>query len=374
MLAFFAGSVLPISITPNKRSFSGNRIFTAWNTFSRIDFYESPPTGARGFTNFGFVFDAGTAFTGMRDLRPDFRTVAAEMKEPLSFDSQVAYLGVKKPSVLIIGSGCGSQVFDAVQYGAGSITAVEINPIINNVISGSLKARWGGLFDQPGIELVTAEGRSYVRRSRKRYDAIISEHTISNSAIASGALASPRTMCTRKTFEDYLDHLSSDGGLLHRRESDRSTFRHRPRGAGYRGIKDLRKHFYAFGGRPNADPGKARFNTFFAGFLLKKTPFTDAEVRAIDAFLGVDDEKGEVARLYTPLDAPAERSINVSSWHPMSMPFTRRNRTKSRRPRTTSRSSINTLAGRTSAGIRSAICSVRERWGAWRSRIVRSRR
>lgn len=42
-----------------------------------------------------------------------------------------------------------------------------------------------------------------------------------------------------------------------------------------------------------------------AAFLLKRTPFTEAEVHAIDAFLGVDDEKGEVARLYTPLDPGA---------------------------------------------------------------------
>jgi hypothetical protein len=309
VLAFFAGPVLPISVTPNKRSFSGNRIYTAWNTFSRIDFYESPPAGARAVTNIGFVFDAGTAFTGMHDLRPDFRTVAAEMKEPLAFDSQVAYLGVNNPSVLIIGSGCGSQVLDAVQYGAVAITAVEINPIITQTITGPFKARWGGLFDQPGITLVTAEGRSFVRRSRQRYDAIIAEHTISNSAIASGALAlTENYVLTREAFEDYIDHLTPDGVIFFTRPENQigrlmATGREV---LAEHGIKNFRRHFYAFGGRPNADPRKARFNTFFAGFLLKKTPFTDAEVHAIDAFLGVDDEKGEVARLYTPLDAPAD--------------------------------------------------------------------
>jgi len=67
-------------------------------------------------------------------------------------------------------------------------------------------------------------------------------------------------------------------------------------------VKDLRAHFYAFGGKPDADPANARFNTFSSGFLLKKTPFADDEIRAIDAFLGVDDEKGDTARLYSPLD------------------------------------------------------------------------
>ena len=39
------------------------------------------------------------------------------------------------------------------------------------------------------MRLVTDEGRSFVRRSREQYDAILSVHTISNAAIASGALA-----------------------------------------------------------------------------------------------------------------------------------------------------------------------------------------
>ena len=309
VLAFFAEAVLPISITPNKRTPPGKATYSAWNTFSRIDFFEFTPSEKRPYNGFVFVFDAGTAFTGMRDLRPDFRTVAAQMTEPLSFDSQVAYLGREKPSVLIIGSGSGSQVLDAVQYGAGPITAIEINPIINNVITGPLKDRWGGLFDQPGINLVTAEGRSFVRRSREHYDAIISVHTISNSAIASGALAlTENYVLTREAFEDYLDHLTPDGVIYFTRPENQIVrlFATGREVLEARGGKDLRAHFYAFGGRPGKDAADTRFNTFSSGFLLKKTPFTDEQVRAIDAFLGVDDPKGEVARLYTPLDAPAD--------------------------------------------------------------------
>src|SRR2546423_5018503 len=40
-LAFFAGRLLPISITPNKRIPPTPPIYTAWNTFSKIDVYES---------------------------------------------------------------------------------------------------------------------------------------------------------------------------------------------------------------------------------------------------------------------------------------------------------------------------------------------
>src|SRR5437762_4964575 len=40
-LAFFAGRLLPMSITPNKRIPAQPPIYTAWNTFSKIDVYET---------------------------------------------------------------------------------------------------------------------------------------------------------------------------------------------------------------------------------------------------------------------------------------------------------------------------------------------
>ena len=64
------------------------------------------------------------------------------------------------------------------------------------------------------MRLVTDEGRSFVRRSREQYDAILSVHTISNAAIASGALAlAENYVLTREAFVDYLDHLTPDGVL-----------------------------------------------------------------------------------------------------------------------------------------------------------------
>ncbi|PYS75724.1 MAG: hypothetical protein DMF66_18690, partial [Acidobacteria bacterium] len=102
-------------------------------------------------------------------------------------------------------------MLDALHYGARSITAVEINPIINDTVSRRMNDYWGDLFNQPEVRLVTEEGRSYVRRSGEQYDAIVSVHTISNAAIASGALSlAENYVLTREAFEDYLDHLTPD--------------------------------------------------------------------------------------------------------------------------------------------------------------------
>jgi SAM-dependent methyltransferase len=305
MLASVAERALPLTITANKRTVAVKPTYSAWNTFSRIDLFDIPKSKDHTWPVVLFRFDAGTASTDIPNLEPDFRTVAATMTQPTDFDSQVAYLGRSKPSVLIIGSGAGAEVLDAVHYGAGSVTAIEVNPIIVDVIKHRFKDRWGGLFDQPEVRLVTAEGRSFVRRSHDRYDAIISEHTISNSAIASGALAlTENYVLTREAFEDYYEHLSPGGIIFFTRPQNQilRLFATGREVLQAHGVTDLGAHFYAFGGRPGVDPQKSRFNRFVAGFLIKKTPFTPGEVRAIGALLGIDTPKGEVEALYTPLD------------------------------------------------------------------------
>jgi SAM-dependent methyltransferase len=305
VLASVAERALPLTITANKRSIALKPTYSAWNTFSRIDLFDVPKSKDGTRPEVLFRFDAGTASTSIPNLEPDFRIVAATMTNPMDFDSQVAYLARSKPSVLIIGSGAGSEVLDAVHYGASSVTAVEVNPIIDDVIKHRFKDRWGGLFEQPEVRLVTAEARSFVRRSHDTYDAIISMHTISNSAIASGALAlTENFVLTREAFEDYYDHLSPDGIIFFTRPQNQipRLFATGREVLQAHGVTDLGAHFYAFGGRPGVNPQKSRFNRFFAGFLIKKTPFTPDEVRAINAFLGVDTPKGEVAALYSPLD------------------------------------------------------------------------
>src|SRR5256714_10800718 len=71
-LAFFAGRLLPISITPNKPVPPQPPIYTAWNTFSKIDVFETKtmPRDTTGRGGRRFIFYAGTAATRLVDLRP----------------------------------------------------------------------------------------------------------------------------------------------------------------------------------------------------------------------------------------------------------------------------------------------------------------
>jgi hypothetical protein len=139
-LACMADRALPISVTPNKPHSPRPPLYTAWNTFSRIDVYErlsspeSPGPGVRRI-----LFDAGTAATGMIDLRPNVRVALQHLEPMLDFESSVAYLGKTRPRVLIIGSGGGQEVLDALHFGAASITAVEVNPIVTDLITNRMR-------------------------------------------------------------------------------------------------------------------------------------------------------------------------------------------------------------------------------------------
>src|SRR5947207_2740585 len=318
-LAFFAGQLLPISITPNKLRPPQPPIYTAWNTFSKIDVYESKtlprdPTGRGGRR---FIFDAGTAAKGMMDLRPNVRETLRQLGDNRNYDSNIAYVGKTRPTILIIGSGGGSQVLDALHYGADKITAVEINPIINDVIKNRMRDYWGDLYQQPEVQVVTEEGRSFVRRSEEQYDAIISVHTISNDAIASGALSlAENYVLTREAFEDYLDHLKPDGVLYFTRpEAQISRLFSTGREAlAARGATDLPSHFFAYRDAPSRRPtlasGPNRLS-FSAGFLMKKSPYTAEEINAITKILRIGEppatpEEGTTEVRYMPNEPPSD--------------------------------------------------------------------
>ena len=202
-------------------------------------------------------------------------------------------------------------MLDALHFGAAEITAVEVNPIINDVVLRRMDDFWGGLFSQPEVRLVTDEGRSFVRRSHDQFDAIISVHTISNAALASGALAlSENYVLTREAFEDYLDHLSPDGVIYFTRPEPQIVrlFATAREALANRGVHDFPSHFYAFRIPPD-DAERKRFGSnrpsFRAGLLVKKSPFTSDGIREIENLLGVAHQWNEslvpaAETLYSP--------------------------------------------------------------------------
>jgi hypothetical protein len=311
-LSFVAERALPISVIPEKQHplqpVGTAPAYTKWNSFSRVDVYDAPAAPAEGRPDPGFsiIIDAGAAGTASPDLSMGVRNYLAHAPEYRP--SGLAYIGKEHPKVLIIGSGAGREVLEGLYFGASSITAVEINPIINDIVTKRMSQHWGGLFEQPEVRLVTEDGRSFVRRSKEKYDAIISIQTMSDAALSSGALSLSETyVLTREAFEDYWNHLTPDGTLLVTRPfyqipklfaTMRELFDRLGLGSPARHLLAFRGVVAPFGHRQ-----------FLTGFLFQKSPLRPEQVDLMAKRLGIGQDAiwsdtGQPEIYYSPFQEP----------------------------------------------------------------------
>jgi hypothetical protein len=254
-------------------------LFSGWNTFSRVDVVPAP-WGRR------ILIDAGTAMTRMPRV-----TAPPQATGPVR-DERALVLG-KLPgqSVLVIGSGGGWDVLAALRNGARRVVAVEVNPLINHLVTGPMAPFVGHLFSDPRVELHTAEARSFVRASRETFDVILASHTVSNAATASGALSLAESyIMTVEAFADYLSHLTPEGFLwLTRPESQLArTVATACDALSGRGIEDAGSRVIVFAG--------AGHPSFYGGVAVSMRPLGPSEVESAAAQLA----RSRLRALYLP--------------------------------------------------------------------------
>jgi len=184
------------------RQSQGRIEFSGWSPISRIDVLEMPGRKVI-FIDCGSNVSFLTPFDGnLQNLRPRNHWRA------------LPYTLTTNPNVLIIGPSGGEDVLTALSYRARRITGVELDPLINKLVTTRYKEYIGGIYNFPNVKLVTDEGRSFIRQSRERYDVIQQVHNISPVAFASGAInLSESYLLTEQSIGEYLDHLT-DGGFL----------------------------------------------------------------------------------------------------------------------------------------------------------------
>ena len=268
-------------------------LFSRWNSFSRVTVVQ-PEDRDRQL----IFIDSDAATVIYRDgsdleRHPELR----DRVEGLAY-----HLG-GRDKVLIIGPGGGVDVIIARLHGARDVTAVELNPLVaRDVMSSEPFLSFSGrLYQQPGVRLVVDDGRSFLRRSREEHDLIVATMVDTWAATAAGAFAlSENNLYTVEAFSDYLERLSPDGILSmtrwHQTPPDQllrlvSLGREALR---LRGADEPGHHFVIVRGPHEGMPLTS------ATVLLKKSPFSPAEVERAEAFarrLGLE-------LLYTPRTRP----------------------------------------------------------------------
>jgi hypothetical protein len=157
---------------------------------------------------------------GMAWIRTDGSSSTAILDpktSPPSHPDEMGYLLHREPGpVLVIGAGGGRDVRAALKAGQKDIDAVEVNRVIvDDVMRGRYQNFSGGLFDKPEVHVTIADGRSFVRESKRSYQTIVLSlvDTLAASSVGAFALAE-NGLYTAEAFADYLNRLSPSGTLV----------------------------------------------------------------------------------------------------------------------------------------------------------------
>ncbi|MBN1542032.1 hypothetical protein JW992_07770 [candidate division KSB1 bacterium] len=116
----------------------------------------------------------------------------------------------------VIGAGGGGDLLQPLQAGAARVYAVEVIPYINQMLTdGMLTDLTGGLYRDPRVEVITEDGRAFVRRYTNAFDILYSSSSNTFAALASGAFAlAENYLFTTEAFIDYWRALSDSGYLV----------------------------------------------------------------------------------------------------------------------------------------------------------------
>lgn len=272
----------PINVTANK--IYGNfikarpdlKVRTDWNTFSKIDVMIDEEKAADGYDIYLAIIDAGNATTNI----PNVKSLPPGTKP--SDASNLAYaLKDSAQKVFIIGSAGGGEILAGLYRNAKNITAVEINGILNNYLKNDLSYWTGPLVkNNRSVNLITDDARSVLSSKRITFDVIISAHTISASAVSSGAMSMVENyILTKDAVKEYLNHLEKDGVIYISRPETQipkliNTLR-QARFENSRGLENSKKNFIIFRRPPNTFESD---KSFLAGVLYKKDGFSELDV------------------------------------------------------------------------------------------------
>jgi len=120
-----------------------------------------------------------------------------------------------RPKTLIVGAGGGSDVLLARYHGCRSVTALEHNPQVAAMMTGSQAEFAQHLYGQPGVRLVAADARGFLAQTDETFDLIQLPLVESLGAASAGVAALNESyLYTLEALQAYLDHIDKNRGIL----------------------------------------------------------------------------------------------------------------------------------------------------------------
>lgn len=187
-----------------------------WNAFSRVDIVEMPTLHSAPGLSLSFrgkLPPQKAIFVDGSDPSPV--TALSELNFLEHTPSALPHILRPRSKVLVLESRGGFEVLTALKKGASHITAVEGNPLVIWAVQDLLGEFSGKIYSHPSVQVVSVEGRSFLKSTKEKFDLIILSLADSRKVITSGAFSlSENYIYTLEAFEDYLDHLTDTGILV----------------------------------------------------------------------------------------------------------------------------------------------------------------
>jgi hypothetical protein len=306
-LAPAIGRRIPISVTGTKAlgtpqwiaRLKGPDRFSKWTALERVDAagWLHPVRGGY-WRGLGIAHDYSGPVPEVADIQYDGSNGSNIYSFKGSFDNLAMldhhvlrdpYVILDKPSVLVIGVGGGVDMMNAIKQGAHHVTGVELQPETVKLLTGRLRDFTGGFYSRPDVTLQAGEGRHFVRKSHDTFDLIQLTAVDTFAAQASGAYVMAESyLYTVEADEDYLARLNADG-LLSMIIGDMVFPGTIPplvtrlalngyRALEHQGVVNPEQHLMVISVKNRSGL------TQCGNVLVKKSPFTREEVRALEAY------------------------------------------------------------------------------------------
>jgi len=195
-------------------------------------------------------------------------------------------------NVMIIGAAGGNEILASLHFDARHIDAIELNPVTYGLVTDDYADYTGHLAENPKVNYVQGDGRSYLARSDRKYDLIWypapDSYSAANAATSSAYVLSESYLYTSDAIVDSLKHLAPDGIVAtqygefnyearpNRTTRYVATARH---ALSEVGVKDPSRHIIVVTSTTDAPSAVSTI-------LVKRDPFTPGEVDHLVNSLG----------------------------------------------------------------------------------------
>ncbi len=196
--------------------------FEQWNEFSRVVVRGGPMEEK----NFPMAQGLSAKFKGKRSVSQQMMTIdligATYITNSFGDMANLEYLDWMitgtanrlRPNsdVLVVGVGGGSDIISALYYNQKSVTGVEINDLVIRALTKEYADYAGNLADDPRVNFVVDEGRSYIARQERGFDIIQLTFIDTFAASSAGAFVlTENALYTVESFSEAIRHLNPNG-------------------------------------------------------------------------------------------------------------------------------------------------------------------